>query len=384
MQHQQPVVARVDFSPGVEYTVRQRLWQGCPTILATRPGRLLAGWYSGGIREPSLRNYCLLAASSDRGLNWQEPLLVIDGRPERNLQALDIQLWLDPCHRAWLFWTQRHYDLSLAGRKADPRHLNTWAMVCTDPDAEQLAWSEPRFVAPGFLRCQPTVLQDGRWLLCAYDWTDDRYRYYESADEGQTFSPRQAGRKVPTPFDEAMILERRDGSLWLLARARGSLGQSFSRDGGKTWTDGEPAAIPNPSTRFFLRRLRSGRVLLINNHDSQRRCNLTAFLSEDDGKTWSSSLLLDGRETSYPDAVQAEDGVLHIVYDRGRTTFREIIHSRITEEDILAGRLVDYDSYTGNIVSKAPVHPDVPEAERNHIREDDDAWRKQMAEARFF
>jgi hypothetical protein len=94
--------------------------------------------------------------------------------------------------------------------------------------------------------------------------------------------------------------------------------------------------------------------------------------------------LLDARETSYPDAVQAEDGVLHIVYDRGRATFREIIHSRITEEDILAGRLVDYDSYTGNIVSKAPVHPDVPESERNRIREDDDAWRTQMAEARFF
>ncbi|MDD4097128.1 MAG: sialidase family protein [Lentisphaeria bacterium] len=384
MQHQQPVVARIDFSPGAEYGVGQRLWQGCPTIMGTRSGRLFAGWYSGGIREPSLRNYCLLASSSDRGLSWREPLLVIAGRPEHDLQALDIQLWLDPVNRLWLFWTQRHYDLRLAGRKADPRHLNTWAIVCTEPDADLLVWSEPRFVAPGFLRCQPTVLRDGRWLLCAYDWTDDRYHYYESPDSGQTFRPRQAGRKVPTPFDEAMVLERRDGCLWLLARARGSLGQSFSRDGGRTWTDGEPSAIPNPSTRFFLRRLRSGRVLLINNHDSQRRCNLTAFLSEDEGLNWSASLLLDSRETSYPDAVQAEDGVLHMVYDRGRTTFREIIHSRITEEDILAGHLIDHDSYTGNLVSKAPVHPEVPAAEQERIRQDDDAWRARMAAERFF
>ena len=95
MQHQQPFVARVNFRL-VEYSVRQRLWQGCPTILATRSGRLLTGWYSGGIREPSLRNYCLLAASADRGLNWQEPLLVIDGRRNTTCRRWTFSCGLTP------------------------------------------------------------------------------------------------------------------------------------------------------------------------------------------------------------------------------------------------------------------------------------------------
>ena len=46
-----------------------------------------------------------------------------------------------------------------------------------------------------------------------------------------------------------------------------------------------------------------------------RRTHLTAFLSEDDGATWPHRLLLDERETSYPDAVEGSDGTLHIVHD---------------------------------------------------------------------
>ncbi|MEI3039765.1 MAG: sialidase family protein [Victivallales bacterium] len=352
------------FNPGTGYQTARRLWQGCPTVLRTPGGKLFAGWYSGGSREPSAFNYNLLVSSCDGGLSWSEPLLVIESLTKEKVLAIDIELWLDPRGRMWLFWTQRH--LQYAAK--DPRHLQCWAIVCDDPDAPVLRWSEPRCLAPGFLRCQPTVLSDGRWLLCAYDWTGTRYHYSESSDCGETWIRREAGEKtVPVDFDETMVLERLDGSLWMLSRNAhtGFLSETVSRDGGATWLPGRQTSIPNPASRFYLRRLKSGRVLLINNDDSGKRINMTAFLSEDDGVSWKYSLVIDPRETSYPDAVEAEDGTIYMVHDRGRMSFKEILCSRFTEADIMAGKLTDHDSYVCQIISKAPRDPwNTEEAER--------------------
>ena len=84
------------FNPGDAYHVEQRLWQGCPTVLRAGHGTLFAGWYSGGTREPSLRNYNLLVRSRDGGLTWSEPLLVIESRrAEKLLYLHDSQGKLD-------------------------------------------------------------------------------------------------------------------------------------------------------------------------------------------------------------------------------------------------------------------------------------------------
>ncbi|MBL8829382.1 MAG: exo-alpha-sialidase [Planctomycetaceae bacterium] len=50
-------------------------------------------------------------------------------------------------------------------------------------------------------------------------------------------------------------------------------------------------------------------------------------------------MLLDDRlQVSYPDAVETPDGKLYIIYDRGRTSHREILMAITTEADILAGQ----------------------------------------------
>ena len=97
---------------------------------------------------------------------------------------------------------------------------------------------------------------------------------------------------------------------------------------------------------------------------------MTALLSEDDGKTWPYSLLLDERDqVSYPDAMEAEDGFIYIVYDRERGCFkeslveacadaREILMAKITEKDILAGQLTDEGSFLQGIISKLGEYAD--------------------------
>ena len=90
------VQSEIIVEPPACFGVAERLWQGCPTVARTRGGRLYAGWYSGGLQEPSLLNYNLLVRSDDDGLTWSEPLLVINSVPDALLQSLDIQLWSDP------------------------------------------------------------------------------------------------------------------------------------------------------------------------------------------------------------------------------------------------------------------------------------------------
>ena len=110
--------------------------------------------------------------------------------------------------------------------------------------------------------------------------------------------------------------------------------------------------------------------MLVNHYDFDGRNNLTALLSEDEGKTWPYTLLFDGRmNVSYPDAVEADDGYIYITYDRERGGFgkslegvlsaaREILYARVTEDDILAGKLISEGSRLGCIISKLGEYVD--------------------------
>ena len=107
-------------------------------------------------------------------------------------------------------------------------------------------------------------------------------------------------------------------------------------------------------------------MLLINNlkpAEGKDRTNLAAMLSEDDGKTWKYRLLLDERlHVSYPDVALGEDGSIYVTYDRERgnrnsleETYqkaREVLYARITEEDIMAGSLVNSRSKLKAVISK--------------------------------
>jgi len=150
------------------------------------------------------------------------------------------------------------------------------------------------------------------------------------------------------------IIERIDGSLWMLVRTFYGIGESISFDKGKTWNKGKPTNIGGPSSRFFIRRLYSGNLLLVNHYNFTGRNNLTAMISKDDGKTWEGFLLLDERDNvSYPDGVQAEDGRIFVVYDRERYGAKEILMAVFTEEDVISGKCVTEKARLKVLVDKA-------------------------------
>jgi len=344
----------INTKPGPEYAAEKRPGNMIIGIDRTPKGRLWAAWVGNG---DSPNGFFMLATSDDDGHSWSKPKVVIDPqdgelngvRYER--RALVGNLWTDPLGRLWCFFDQSigYFD----GRCGD------WYIRCDDPDAAEPAWTKPVRFADGCTLNKPTVLSNGDWLLPVALWTRDRMggpgvdkeahkdldvirmaNVFASTDQGKTWTRRSGVAFPRTDFDEHMIVERKDGSLWMLARTKDGISESTSTDKGATWSEPQPSAIQNPSARFFIRRLASGKLILVKNGPTEvrlpRRSSMTAFLSDDDGKTWGKGLLIDDRASvSYPDGFQAPNGDIHILYDWNRHTDAEILHVKFTEEDIL-------------------------------------------------
>lgn len=315
-----------------KYADNLRKFQGVPSIECAANGRLWATWYGGGEKEGP-ENYVMLATSGDDGRNWSDLKIVIDS-PMRTSEP---GLWHDPAGRLWLMWNQYPTDL------LEP-NSTLWAIVTSDPDSANPVWEAPRLLAKE-LNCfnKPLVLSDGTWLWPSGSWYKEKpSRPLLSRDNGHTFLP---GGPLAVPegreFDEYNVVELREGRLWLLNRTKLGLVESFSADRGLTWSVVKPSRINHATSRHFLTRLQSGNLLLVKHGAIDQRIgrsHLMAFLSRDEGTTWSSGLLLDERaKVTYPDGVQAADGAIYIIYDFERTDAKEILMVKFTEDDVARG-----------------------------------------------
>lgn len=335
--------------PGPEYQTAARLYQGVPSIERhAKSGRLWASWYTGG-RGETKENYVVVVTSHDDGASWTEPVLVID--PPGAVRTFDPCLWTTPDGRLWLFYCQAD-----ATNKLHDGRWGVWVTSCEQPERADATWTTPRRICDGIMLNKPTVLRDGSWLLPVAHWGDKAHgaRILRSRDEGRTFTQigGAPGREAEWEGNgsgggmEHMIIERNDGVLWMLMRIKDGLAETTSKDGGVTWEAPVRSALQGPGSRFHLRRLRSGRLLLVNHVGFSRdvpllsqRSHLTALLSDDEGKTWPHRLLLDERiEVSYPDVIETDDGRLFIIYDRGRTSDREILLAIVDENAVVAGQ----------------------------------------------
>lgn len=341
----------LNLKPGPEYSDETRMFQGIPTLERAPNGRLWAAWYGGGIDEDE-HNSVFLSTSGDDGRSWQR-VLVLDPDGAGPLRAFDPCLWHAPDGKLWLFWSQE-----TQGQNATKEVL---AITTTESGIGEPAWSAPRQLCKGVMMNKPTVVAGGEWLLPVATWSaNGSSRVVASSDNGTTFN-ELGSANIRDPkirnYDEHMIIERKDGTLWMLVRTNYGIGESLSTDGGRTWLDVTPSLIPHPVSRFFIRRLASNRLLLVRHNPPNNgvmRSHLTAFLSDDDGRSWKGGLLLDERVwVSYPDGAQASDGSIRVIYDYQRKTDKEILIAAFTEADVLECGIISPNSRLRVLVNKA-------------------------------
>lgn len=355
---QAKIACKVQYRPiDSKYDEKIRKFQGCPTIAISKGGRIFLAWYSGGTGEPHMANYNYLVYSDDGGKNFGAPLLVIESEKERNVHALDIQLWTAPNGSLWVFWVQNNampltednkYMLSARETSGlpvvnidgylfpDMRHT-LWCVVCDNPDAKDPVFTEPRLLDIGFLRCKPLVTDSGRWIFFNYDQLTDTYGYSISDDNGKTFSRHYGTEKIPTSFDEVMAYQKRNGAIHMFARNRsGELAEAISLDDGIRWSKALLNGISSPNTRFYISRTPSGKIILVNNDMTNVRCRMSVWLSDDDGETFAYKKLVDDPDyvMSYPD-VDFFDNKIYLTYDRERTGAKEIRLLVFTENDLM-------------------------------------------------
>ncbi len=334
-----------------KYLTKKRKWQGVPSVEVTENGRVYVAFYSGG-KDEQLGNFCVLLAGNEND-GFTEIAAADAGRFGR---CFDPALWTDEKGRLWLFF-------------ATMPKMRTYAVICENPcdKPENLVWGKPFFVAEGIMLNKPLVTSGGEVLLPVSVWEKTLCEKTVKVCKKMKISPATANdgayaviykngsfkvggrvRSYAPSYDEHMFLEKNGGNVEVYIRTTGEIEKAESADGGRTFSAPVKSGIKNPNSRFFIKKLRSGRVLLINHYNYKGRNNLTALLSEDDGKTFPYSLLLDERnKVSYPDCAEGKDGFLYIVYDRERgsknqceeKSAKEILLAKIKEEDILCGRL---------------------------------------------
>ncbi|HID76927.1 MAG TPA: sialidase [Planctomycetaceae bacterium] len=298
------------------------------TIVQT-PSGLVAAWF-GGTHEgnPDVGIW----VSRHDGRAWSRPVEVAEGvqSPERRHPCWNPVLFLPSGGPLVLFY------------KVGPSPSRWWGMLITSGDHGR-SWSEPRrlgrdpAVGPliGPVKDKPVELSDGA-LVCPsstehagwrvhFELTADLYKTCRVAgpiDDGERFGAIQ-----PT------ILMHPGGRLQALCRSRrGVIVQTWSADGGRSWSPLAATSLPNPNAGIDAVTLRDGRHLLVYNHTTRGgpfpsgRNMLNVALSRD-GRQWRPVLTLERSEGeySYPAVIQASDGRVHVTYTYRRRSIKHVV-----------------------------------------------------------
>ena len=300
------------------------------TIVELAPGELAAAWF-GGTRERH-PDVGIWLARHENG-RWQKAVEVATGEQSDGprLPTWNPVLFQPKDAPLHLFY------------KVGPSPSKWWGMLITSTDGGR-TWSQPRRLPDGVLgpiKNKPVVLPDGSWLSpSSTEGNPEGWltHFERSRDQGRTWQiigPVEQGRD----FDaiQASILFHRDGQLQAVMRTRqGSVGMTWSRDGGDTWTPIAATELPNPNSGTDAVTLQDGRQLIVYNHYGHRpdesgkgnRYPLDVAVSED-GIVWDRVLKLETEPNkagyAYPAVIQAADGRVHITYTWNRERIKHVV-----------------------------------------------------------
>jgi predicted neuraminidase len=295
----------------------------CSTIADTKTG-LVAAWFGG--TDEGKDDVCIYVSRHD-GKGWSAPEKVADGvSGEKRYPSWNPVLFQPKDGPLLLFF------------KIGPRPDAWWGLRMSSADGGR-RWSKPVEHSRdlmGPVRNPPIQLVDGTIVSPSStevpkgSWTA---QVELSGDGGETW------KKVGPINDDKVVdviqpalLTWPGGKLQMLCRNRnkgpmkGFITESWSEDGGKTWSPMKATELPNPNSGIAATALKDGRAILIYNRTPKGRTPLNVAVSAD-GKAWKDVLVLEDApgEYSYPTVIQAADGRVHVVYTWKREKVRHVV-----------------------------------------------------------
>lgn len=292
------------------------------TIVETRDG-LVAAWF-GGTREGA-SDVGIWSSRQVKGV-WTPPIEVATGIQSDGTRH--------PCWNPVLF---KNADDSIRlFYKVGPNPRIWWGMSTSTSDNGR-TWSQPVRLPEGVLgpiKNKPVRLSDGTIISPSSTESTDqpslwRVHFERSSDDGKTWTIVRPAVTPGSPELHAIqpsILLHGGRRLQALGRTRSQrIFETWSDDGGRTWSAITLTDLPNPSAGTDAVTLRDGRHLIVYNHTVKGRSPLNIAVSAD-GKAWDAALVLerDAGEYSYPAVIQTSDGLVHVTYTWRRERVRHV------------------------------------------------------------
>ncbi len=223
-------------------------------------------------------------------------------------------------------------------------HLPSYSIRSLD---DGRTWTDLTLLHEGWCGCNQDMIETrtGTIIVSGQELDYDKGRHvtrpYVSSDEGKTWRKMRTldigGRGDHAGAIEGTLEQLGDGRIWLLLRSyHGFFYESSSADQGRTWSDPKPSRIRSVGAPGKLKRLASGRLVLlwnaIPNAGFVRREEISLSLSDDDGATWSPPQVIarnKGGRVAYSHVFEHQPGVLWI------TTMQGDLRVQLREEDFV-------------------------------------------------
>lgn len=314
--------------PGVlleEFIYEKAPFPSChASTIAETPEGPVAAWFGGTDEGESDVG---IWVSRRKGDSWSAPAEAASGveSPEKRHPCWNPVLFQAPKGPLLLFY------------KVGPSPRSWWGVLKTSPDSGA-TWSEARRLPEGILgpiKDKPLLLPGGD-LLCpsSTEHAGWKIHFERTRDLGATWTKTDpVGDGKAFAAIQPTILRHPEGRLQALCRTRrGKIAETWSSDGGKTWSALEATALPNPDAGIDAVTLSDGRHLLVYNHtvrggSSPRGREMLNVAVSADGVTWRAAAVLENEkgEFSYPAAIQTTDGKVHVTYTWQRKRIRHAV-----------------------------------------------------------
>lgn len=292
------------------------------TIVETSAGVLIAAWF-GGTREkhPDVGIWL----SRFKNGKWHKPIEIANGI---QFSYTDGKIMRYPCWNPVLF--QAKDGPLMLFYKVGPTPDSWWGILIKSYDSGK-TWSTPQRLPDGIIgpvKNKPIQLQDGS-ILCPSSTEDKGWlAHFEiTKDYGNTWSRTHPVNDVTKISAIQPTILVHPHKLQALGRSKqGKIWESWSVDGGKTWSQATHTSLPNPNSGIDGVTLRDGRHILVYNHTTKGRSPLNLAVSND-GREWKMMLTLEDEpgEYSYPAVIQSSDGLIHITYTYKRLTIKHVV-----------------------------------------------------------